>query len=290
MEDYVILTDSTTDLPPHLIRELDVQVLPLGFTMEGRNYTNDPDHHQMSVSTFYQNLREGVQATTTMLTVPVFLKAFAEVLEAGRDLLYISFSSALSGSYNSAELAARELRERYPQRKLLVVDSLCASLGEGLLVRYAALRRQAGATCQQLHDWLLANRLQLCHWFTVDDLQHLRRGGRVSAAAARVGTMLRIKPVMHVDNEGRLIPVSKERGRKQSLKELVKHMQQTAIRPEEQTIFIGHGDDLEDAQALAGMVRATLPVRDIFIGNIGPVIGAHSGPGTIALFFMGEKR
>ena len=215
---------------------------------------------------------------------------FEEVLKHGRDVLYIAFSSGLSGSCNSAKVAAQELQAKYPDNRVEVVDSLCASLGQGLYVYHAVQEKKKGKSIDQVIQWLEENKLNLCHWFTVDDLNHLKRGGRVSPATAFFGTMLNIKPVLHVDDEGHLIPMGKVRGRKASLDALVDHMAQTAINPKEQVIFISHGDSEADAKYVADQVRAKFKSKEIYINPIGPVIGAHSGPGTMALFFLGSKR
>lgn len=290
MEAYQIITDSTADLTPELVRELDVQVIPLCYMMEGRTYHNIPGGGELTEGEFYAKLRAGTMSTTTQINSEEFLRVFTPLLEAGQDVLYIAFSSGLSGTCQSALLAREELRHRFPERRLEVFDSLCASMGEGLLVYHAAKLRQEGRDMDQVLAWLKENVLRLCHWFTVDDLNHLKRGGRVSTATALVGTMLGIKPVLHVDNEGHLISVSKVRGRRQSLEALVSRMEETAVNPAEQAVFISHGDCLEDAQFVAQQVREKLGVTQIQIGYIGPVIGAHSGPGTVALFFLGKER
>lgn len=244
----------------------------------------------MDEPAFYNKLRAGVMSTTTQVNSEEFIQVFTPVLEAGDDILYIAFSSGLSGTCQSAHLAKKELEQKFPGRRIEVFDSLCASMGEGLLVYHAATRKNNGASLDEVLAWLKENVLHLCHWFTVDDLNHLKRGGRVSTATALVGTMLGIKPVLHVDDEGHLIPVSKVRGRKQSLDALVKKMEETAIDPQDQVIFISHGDCLEDAKYVARQVREKLGVKDVKINFIGPVIGAHSGPGTVALFFLGSSR
>ena len=290
MEAYQIITDSTADLTPELVRELDVQVIPLCYMMEGRTYHNIPGGGELTEGEFYAKLRAGTMSTTTQINSEEFLRVFTPLLEAGQDVLYIAFSSGLSGTCQSALLAREELRHRFPERRLEVFDSLCASMGEGLLVYHAAKLRQEGRDMDQVLAWLKENVLRLCHWFTVDDLNHLKRGGRVSTATALVGTMLGIKPVLHVDNEGHLISVSKVRGRRQSLEALVSRMEETAVNPAEQAVFISHGDCLEDALFVAQQVREKLGVTQIQIGYIGPVIGAHSGPGTVALFFLGKER
>ena len=277
MGTYRIVTDSTTDLTPELIQELDVQVIPLCYIMEGKTYHNIPGGGEMTDREFYAKLRAGSMSTTTQVNSEEFLRVFTPLLEACQDVLYIGFSSGLSGPYQSAALAREELKQRFPGRRLEVFDSRCASMGEGLLVYHAAKLQQAGKSLDEVLSWLKENVLNLCHWFTVDDLNHLKRGGRVSTATALVGTMLGIKPVLHVDNEGHLIPVSKVRGRKQSLDALVRRMEDTALDPAGQMVFISHGDCLEDA-------------RYVELGFIGPVIGAHSGPGTVALFFLGKER
>lgn len=290
MSTYTIITDSTTDLTPALIQDLELQVIPMCYIMDGKTYRNIPGGGSMDEPAFYQKLRNGIMSTTTQINSDEFIQVFTPILEAGQDILYIAFSSGLSGTCQSALIAKRQLQETFPERRIEVFDSLCASMGEGLLVYLAAKRRLAGESMDQVLSWLQENVLSLCHWFTVDDLNHLKRGGRVSTATAFVGTMLGIKPVLHVDNEGHLIPVTKVRGRKQSLDALVKQMEETVVNPEEQTVFISHGDCLEDAKYVEEKTRTKLGVKEVVINYIGPVIGAHSGPGTVALFFLGKER
>ena len=292
MSDYVLLTDSSADLTAELVAELGVEVLPLSFHMGDKTYRNWPDNREIDPKDFYRRLRAGETATTSAVNVSDYTEAVEPLVQAGRDVLIIAFSSGLSATCHSAQIAAQELSERYPDRKIWVVDSLCASLGQGLLVWYAARMKAQGKSMEEVRDWLEDNKLHLCHWFTVDDLHFLKRGGRISPATAVVGTMLSIKPVMHVDDEGRLVKVGTARGRNASLKALVDHMEDTAVDPAGQTIFISHGDCLEDAQKVADDVRGRfgIPAERILINNVGPVIGAHSGPGTVALFFLGSKR
>ena len=290
MAEYQIITDSTTDLSPEMINELGIHVIPLCYIMEGKTLHNIPGGGEMNEHTFYEKLRGGETSTTAQINTEEFLQQFTPVLEEGKDILYLAFSSGLSGTCQSAMIAKQELQEKYSDRRIEVFDTLCASMGEGLLVYHAAMLQKAGKDIDEVLAWLKENVLRLCHWFTVDDLNHLKRGGRVSAATALVGTILGIKPVLHVDDEGHLISVSKVRGRKQSLDALVKKMEETAIEPKEQTIFISHGDCLEDAQYVAEQVREKMGTVDIKINFIGPVIGAHSGPGTVALFFLGSRR
>lgn len=290
MADYRIFTDSTTDLPASLADELELTVLPLSFTIDGKTYKNYLDGREMTARTFYDHIRAGAMPTTSQVNPDAFVEAFTPVLKAGEDILYLAFSSGLSGTCQSAKIAADQLKDEFPQRKIVVVDTLCASLGEGLFVYYCAKKKQDGATLDEVAAWAEANKLHLCHWFTVDDLHHLKRGGRVSAAAAVLGTMLNIKPVLHVDNAGHLIPVSKVRGRRQSIDALMGKMAELAVSPEKQVIFISHSDCLEEAKGLGARIREKLHVKDVVINDIGPVIGSHTGCGTIALFFMGKER
>lgn len=287
---YRIITDSTGDLTPELIRDLQLTVIPMEFTIDGKSYRNYPDGHEMSAKAFYHLLRAGKTSTTAQINAHEFMDWADPILQAGEDILYLAFSSGLSGTCQSAYMAKEELSARYPDRKIYVVDSLAASMGEGLLAYYASKMQLEGKTIDEVYQWLQDNKLHLCHWFTVDDLNHLKRGGRVSSAAALFGTMLGIKPVLHVDDAGHLIPVAKIRGRRQSLDSLVAHMEQTVTNPGEQVIFISHGDCEKDAQYVADQIRARWNVKEIVLNEIGPVIGTHSGPGTVALFFLGSKR
>ncbi len=286
----MILTDSSADLTAELVAELGVEVIPLSFTMEDKTYFNYPDNRDIDPADFYARLRGGAMATTAAVNVADYTEAIEPILKEGKDVLVLAFSSGLSATCHSAQIAAGELMEQYPDRKVYVVDTLCASLGQGLLVWYAANLKKQGKTMEEVRDWTEEHKLNLCHWFTVDDLHFLKRGGRISAATAVLGTMLSIKPVMHVDNEGHLIKVGTARGRNASLKALVDHMEQTVLDLKGQSIFISHGDCLADAQKVADDVKARFGVESIIINYVGPVIGAHSGPGTVALFFMGSER
>ncbi|MBM6870711.1 DegV family protein [Pseudoflavonifractor phocaeensis] len=290
MSEYVIVTDSAADLSQELVQEMGVEVLPLSFVVGEQTYHNYPDNREMDPKAFYRHLREGGMATTSAVNVSQYTACLEPLLQAGKDVLILAFSSGLSTTYQSSAIAVNDLKEQYPDRKIYTVDTLCASLGQGLLVWHAVRRQKMGATIEEVRDWAEANKLHLCHWFTVDDLHFLKRGGRVSAATAVVGTMLAIKPVLHVDNEGHLINMAKARGRSGSLKALVDHMAQTVTRPEEQVVFISHGDCLEDAHKVGEMVQQRLGVRQVVYNTIGPVIGAHAGPGTVALFFLGTER
>ena len=290
MSDFVILTDSSADLGAELVRELDVQVLPLGFVLDDHTYYNYPDNREMDPHLFYERLRKGDGATTNAVNVAQYTEALEPMLQAGRDVLILAFSSGLSTTYNSSRLAVEEMSAKYPERKLYTVDTLCASLGQGLLVWYAARERERGRSIEEVRDWIEEHRLNICHQFTVDDLHFLKRGGRISAATAVVGSMLHIKPVLHVDDEGHLVSIGKVRGRQAALKALVDRMEETAIDSGSLTVFISHGDCLEDAQTVADMVKKRFGVQEIYINYVGPVIGAHSGPGTVALFYVGTNR
>ncbi len=287
MSSFVIGACSTSDLPESYTKEHDIVILKYTYTLDHKEY-KDGD---MDTKTFFDLERDGHLPTTSQLTPEDIIHVFDDVLSAGQDLLYIAFSSGLSGSYNNVNLVAQEMRSKYPDRKLYVVDSLCASLGHGLLVDYAVKMRDAGKTIEETAKWVEANKLGLNHWFTVDSLSHLRRGGRVTGAAAFVGNLLHIKPVLNVDYEGHLIPREKEQGRKRALKCLLEKMEEYIRNPEGQQIFISHGDDLEAAEKLAKMIKERFPeIGDIMISPLGAVIGAHAGPGTIAVFFMGKTR
>ena len=290
MASYVIVTDSSADLSAQMAEEAGVQVLPLRFTVEGQTYYNWPDNREMDPKVFYRMLREGEVATTAAVNISQYLDMLEPILQSGTDVLVLSFSSGLSATYDSSRLAAEELREKYPQRKIFAVDTLCASLGQGLLVWHAAQLKDQGKSIEEVRDWVEENKLHLCHQFTVDDLHFLKRGGRISATTAVVGTMLKIKPVLHVDDGGKLVNIGKARGRKASLKALVDRMEETAIDPAGQTVFISHGDCMEDAEYVAGLVKERMGVQDVRINYVGPVIGAHSGPGTLALFYLGNRR
>lgn len=290
MSNYVIITDSSCDLPDSLVKELELEVLPLSFIMDGKTYRNYSDNREMSPKDFYNKEREGIMATTNAVNVGEATEAIEAVLKQGKDVLVLGFSSGLSTTFNSFQIAAEELAEQYPDRKVYAVDTLCASLGQGMLVYQAAKLRQAGKSIEEVRDWTEQNKLRQCHWFTVNDLFFLKKGGRVSAATAVVGTMLQIKPVMHVDNEGHLIKVDTARGRKASLAALVDKVGELGEDPAEQTMFISNSDCAEDAQYVADEIKKRYGTKEIIINSIGPVIGAHTGPGCVALFFMGKHR
>ncbi|MBR2798325.1 MAG: DegV family protein [Clostridia bacterium] len=290
MSDYIIMTDSSCDLPAALAEKMELSVLPLYVDVDGRKYVNYLDEREIAFSEIYAKLRTKCPAKTSAVNVNDFMVPMEDALKAGRDVLYIGFSSGLSSTYDAGAMAARELSERYPGRKIYTVDSLCASMGQGLLVYLAWKQKQLGRTLEQVRDYVEDNKLHLCHWFTIDDLMFLKRGGRISGATAVVGSMLSIKPIMHVDNDGHLIKVGTARGRKASLKALADQAERLGVDLGIQTVFISHGDCLADANYLADIMRARFNVKEVVISYVGPVIGAHSGPGTVALFFLGRER
>ena len=290
MSEFVLMTDSSADLSQEMVQELGVTVLPLSFTIQGKVYRNYPDNREMDLPLFYDMLRAGELATTSAVNVAEYTQAVEPILQEKKDVLILAFSSGLSSTYQASVLAAEELREKYPDRKIYTVDTLCASMGQGLLVYLAVQEQRKGRSIEEVRDWAEAAKLHLCHQFTVDDLHFLKRGGRISATTAVVGSMLQIKPVLHVDNEGRLINIGKARGRQASLKALVDKMEKTVTEEGKKTVFISHGDCRKDAVAVADMVRERFGTQDIRINYVGPVIGAHSGPGTLALFYLGTER
>ncbi len=286
--EYIITSDTTCDLPESYCRENNIPLLSVDYTLEGVSYSgSDP---LITPEQFYAKMRSGALPQTQQVTPQKAETTFESLIQQGYDVLHIGFSSALSGSYNSTVIAANELRERYPEAKIVTIDSLCASLGEGLLVHKAVELKKQGMPLEDCAQWVEDNKLKLCHYFTVDDLNHLHRGGRVSKAAAVVGTALNIKPVLHVSDEGKLIPVEKVRGRKQSLVRMADQMGERIEGVQNDTVFISHGDCLEDAQFVASLVKERFGIGNVMYNFIGPSVGSHSGPGTVALFFFGNKR
>lgn len=284
---YQIITDSGCDLPAAVQEKLNIQIARLTLNFRG---TQTPDRVDGDMKTLYDALRAGEEATTSAVNPADWEKVMEQSLQAELDVLAIVFSSGLSTTYQSALIAAEELREKYPQRKIRVVDSRAASLGQGLLVRYACRKRDEGMELDALVSWLEEEKFHLCHWFTVDDLMYLKRGGRIGSATAILGTVLGIKPVLHMDDEGHLINKGKVRGRKAAIAALAEKMGQLGLPGRNKTVFICHGDCAQDAYYLEALVREKYGVEDVLIGYTGAVIGAHSGPGTLALFFLGENR
>ena len=288
MASYQIITDSCCDFTEQQYLANQVLCVPLTVMYNGEAHSNFSD--EKSVKAFYDILRTGTTATTSAANPENWLKVMGPVLEAGKDILVLAFTSALSATYQSAVIAAGELREQYPDRKIRVIDTRCAALGQGLLLWYACRKRDAGLSLEELTAWVEENKLHICHWVTVDDLSHLKRGGRISGATALVGTMLNIKPIIHVDDEGRLVSVGKCRGRKAAMEHIASKLGEAGAGFDNSTVFVAHGDCPEDAAALEKILKEKYGVREVITGYVGPVIGAHTGPGVLVVFFMGNHR
>ena len=280
-------TDTCCDFPAQMYKELDLEVVPLSVLYKGVNYN---EYTEAWLKDLFNGMRHGETASTCAVNPDGWAGAIEPVLKDGKDALVMTFSSGMSTTYQSAVIAAEELQEKYPERKINVVDTLCASLGQGLLVWYACQKRDEGLSLDELTAWCEDNKLKLCHWVIADDLMHLKRGGRVSAATAVAGTLLQIKPVIHVNDEGKLISVGKARGRKAAIQTICNKVGELGIEGANDTIFICHGDCLEDAQALEAMLKEKYGTKNVFIYYIGAVIGSHAGPGTMAVFFLGNHR
>lgn len=287
---FEIITDSSANLTDSLIEKYDLKIISLSYFIGEEEYLSYKEGVKTDYSEFYARIRKKEEARTSLANYEECMRVLRPIAESGRDILYIGFSSALSGTFQNVSNCMQELRTKHPDQKLLCVDSLSASMGEGLLVYHALELAQRGATIEETLEWVESHKMNICQWFTVDDLFFLKRGGRLSGAAALAGSLLEIKPILHIDEEGRLVMVSKVKGRKKSLNALVQHMEETVVKIKPQKIFIAHGDCLEDAQYLADGIKAKLGLEDIEINYVDPVIGVHSGPGTIALFYYGKTR
>lgn len=288
MNNFVIFTDSACDINPSLLTEWGVNYINMTFRFDGedKEYSNN----DMNITDFYNKMRGGAVAKTAAINPDSFLVAFEEILKKGTDILYLAFSSGLSTTYNSAKIAAEELLEKYPERKIVIVDTLGASAGQGLIVYLAMKKKNEGADINEIADYINGIALNVSMWFTVDDLVYLKRGGRVSPTVALIGKALGIKPILHVDNDGKLISMSKARGRKAALSALADKYVELADKAANGPIFISHGDCLSEAEEVAAQIKAKTGAEVELISDIGAVIGAHSGPGTIALFFVGTQR
>lgn len=288
MSEYIIMTDSTVDLPKeYLIEELQVPYIPLSYIMDGVTYE---DMSGLSGKEFFDKIRAGSLPTTSQVNPEQAKKALEPYVKEEKDILFIGFSSALSGTFNSIRMAAEELMEEYPERKIITVDSLCACLGEGLLVYKAVQLKRAGKSLEEVAKWTEENKLHICHNVAIDDLNHLHRGGRVSKTAAIMGTVIQIKPIIHMNDNGELQVIGKQRGRKKALQHIVNMAVEQSKGWENDIIMITHGDCEEDAQYVAKLVREKMGIENILINCIGSVIGSHTGPGVVAVFCMGEKR
>lgn len=290
MKKYVLITDSCIDLPLEIVERYEMVVLPLSVNINGKEYKNYLDEREIKFKKFYDMLREKAKTSTSMATPNDFIETFEKYVEQGYDILSISFSSNLSGTYNSSLIAKAELEEKYPDNKIITIDSLCASMGQGLLLTYAGKLREEGKSIDEVAAWVEENKLNICHLFTVGDLNHLRRGGRLSYSKALIAQVLRIKPVLHVNKEGKLVQVGIARGRQSSIKSLIDRLKKTIQNPEEQIIYISHGDCLEEVEKIKEKIKNELNPKEIVINYIGPVIGSHSGLDTIAIFYLGNDR
>lgn len=286
---FDILTDSGCDMPQNYLLKNEVGCVKLGFTMNNINYEGDCGEH-ISEKDFYQKLRGGAMPTTYQVTGETARTYMEESLKNGRDLLVIAFSSGLSGTAGSFLVAQRELAKKYPKRKICVIDSLCASMGEGLLLDYAIQKAEGGASLEETARYVEELKLHICHHFTVDNLYHLKRGGRVSATTALVGSILKIKPIMHVNDEGKLVAIGKAMGRKKALKTLVENVFDSADMGASDPIFISHGDCIDDVEYVKELLKERFPKTKITVNFVGAVIGTHSGAGTLAIFHKGKKR
>lgn len=287
MRDYIITVNSTVDTGKEWLEERNVPVIPLKYTIDGQEYT---DMYGLSDKEFFQKLREGKMSVTSQINPEEAKEMLEPYVKEGKDVLHLAFSSALSGTCNSMRIAAEELQEEYPEAKVIVVDTLCACMGEAMLLYYALKQKEAGKTIEEVAQWAEENKLHVCHNVTVDDLFHLHRGGRVSKTAAVLGTMVKVKPIIHMDDNGALQVIGKERGRKKSLNKIVDMAVERSEGWDNEIIMITHGDCLEDAEYVAKLVREKMGVENVFIHNIGTVIGSHTGPGVVATFCMGNKR
>lgn len=288
MNEFVLFTDSACDIAPATLKDWKVESISLSLLFDGED--KEISNYDITATDFYKRMRDGDTAKTSAINVEGFKTAFEPTLKSGKDILYLGFSSGLSTTVNSARIAADELKEDYPNASVTVVDTLCASAGQGLLVYLAVKQRDEGKTLAEIAEYAEKTKGGMCHWFTVDDLVYLKRGGRISPTVAFVGGLLGIKPVLHMDDEGHLISMSKARGRKNALKAIVDRFNELAVDKQNGTVFISHGDCIDDANELAGMLKDAFGVTVSIIADIGPVIGAHSGPGTLALFFIGKER
>ena len=287
MREFIITVNSTVDLPKEWLEERHVPVLPLKYTIDGETYT---DMSGLTAKEFFQKLREGHMSVTSQINPEEAREMLEPFVKEGKDVLHLGFSSGLSGTCNSMRIAAEELAEDYPEAKIILIDTLCACLGEGLLLYYALKLKEEGKTIDEIAKWAEENKLHVCHNVTVDDLNHLHRGGRVSKTSAVLGTMVQIKPIIIMDDNGCLKVVGKERGRKKSLNKIVDMAAKQAEGYENEIIMITHGDCPEDAEYVAKRVQEKMGIQNIYINNIGTVIGGHTGPGVVAVFCMGDKR
>lgn len=286
MREFLIVTDSTTDLPKKFYEDKEIPVLALSYIMDGVTYE---DGNGLSGKDFFDKIRAGSMPTTSQINPEQARVALEPLVKEGKDILYIGFTSGLSGSYNSVRMAAEELLEEYPEAKIVAIDSLCASMGEGLLLYKAVELKEQGKSFEEIAQWVEENKLHVCHDVTIDDLHHLHRGGRVSKASAVVGSIIKIKPMIHVNEEGKLIVIGKERGRKKAMMSLIDRMEEKSQGFENDVAMIVHGDVEEDAEFLKRQIQERFGIENVIVNGIGSVIGSHTGPGVIAIFYMGDR-
>lgn len=290
MRDYVILSDSNSEMPLAFQQEHQIPYMHMPYTLNDKEYAYDLGENKDNVTEFYSAIRAGAMPTTAQRNPADFVEFFRPHLEAGKDLLYISFSSGMSGNLNSGRLAAEILHEEFPDQRIEMVDTLSISLGEALLVYYAVMKKESGASLDEVKNWVADNALRMNHWFTVQDLNHLKRGGRIKSSAAFMGTLMDIKPILTVDRAGVCVPEEKVKGRKRSLRTLISRVESLIEAPEEQVIGIAHGDCLEDALFVKEKIMQSIPVKDVWVNLVGPVIGTHAGPDVLGVLFLGKER
>lgn len=288
MNDYVIVSDATLDLPAGIADEYGIKIIPMGLNIDDIEYSHYLDERELPIEEFYQKLKNGATSHTTQITPVLFMDYFEDILKQGLDIIYIAFSSGLSGTYHTSQIVIRDLMEEYPERKIYSIDSLCASIGEGLLVMNAAQKKHSGMSIEELKNWVEDNKCRARHWFTVKDLFYLKRGGRITSLEAFVGTALKIRPILSMSDTGKLVVISKIRGTRAELDFLVTKLEADGTDLASQTIIIAHGDNLAKAQELESIIRSKNLVKDIIISKIGPVVGTHTGPGMLAMAFMGS--
>lgn len=290
MSEYVLFSDSTADLTAECCKKYDISIIPMCVSINGKLYKYNFDEKEISCEQFYNQLKDNVPCSTSQINYNDFIESFEPVLKQGKDILYICFTAGLSSTFNTCNIAINDLKQKYPERKIIVIDSLSASIGEGLLVLNAAIRKQNGTDIGTLAKWVEESRTKVCHWFVVEDLDQLKKGGRISAAAATFGKALGIRPLISVDMQGKLIPIKKIRGQQKIYNELISKLVSDGTNIDEQTVIIGHANSPDNAEQLKKMLKDKKLVKDIIISNIGPVIGTHVGSGMLALTFMGERN
>ncbi len=290
LSNFKIITETNTDLPQKMIDELGIHAIPMLFTQCDKEYLNYADGRELDHLEFYKKLKEGHMSTTAQIPMAAFRDYLTPYLDEGMDVLYLGFSSGLSGTFSSCSIVAEELREDYPDRKIIMVDTLCASMGEGLIVTYAVNKQKEGASIEEVAKWVEDNKQKVAHYFTVEDLHHLKRGGRLSGTSAAIGSVMNIKPILRVNEEGGLVPCGKVRGRKQSLDFLAKTVVEKAVNIQDEYVYICHANCEEDAKYIIECIERDGKPKGVVSSMIGPVIGGHAGQGAIGVFFIADSR